>query len=155
MRLKLTKKGEHGVQIMRVLAEMPEGSKLRSQDLAERADVPIGFVPTIVATLHRAGLLKCQPGRTGGCQLGRPPEEISALDIITALEGPLTDKHCILDGNRCLDDVPCELHDSWSEAKTAITESLDGRTLDQMAEHGGRRGGTANAEPSDESDDDQ
>lgn len=139
MKLKLTKKGEHGVQIMRVLAEMPEGSKLRSQELAERADVPIGFVPTIVATLHRAGLLRCQPGRTGGCQLGRPPEEISALDIITALEGPLTEKHCILDGSRCLDDVQCELHESWSEAKSAITDSLDKRTLDQMAEHGGRR----------------
>lgn len=140
MRLKLTKKGEHGVQLMRVLAELPEGTKLRARELAERADIPEGFVPTIVATLHRAGLLRCQPGRTGGCQLGRPPEAISALDIITALEGPLTDSHCILDGSHCLDDVVCELHESWSEAKNAIAESLDGTTLDQMASHGGRRG---------------
>lgn len=138
MRLKLTKKGEHGVQIMRVLAQMPEGTKLRAQELAEKANVPIGFVPTIVATLHRAGLLRCQPGRTGGCQLGRPPEEISALDIITALEGPLTDKHCILDGSHCLDDVECELHESWSEAKLAIARSLESRKLDEMASHEGR-----------------
>lgn len=135
MRLKLTKKGEHGIHIMRTLAEMPEGSKLRTADLAEAAEVPPGFVPTIVATLHRAGLLECKPGRSGGCELARAPEEISALEIITALEGPLTDKNCVLDGRRCLDDGPCELHEAWSTAKDAMVESLDGRTLDQMAKH--------------------
>lgn len=120
---------------MRTLAEMPEGSKLRTADLAIAADVPPGFVPTIVATLHRAGLLECKPGRSGGCELARSPEEISALEIITALEGPLTDKNCVLDGRRCMDEPACELHDAWSTAKDAIVESLDGRTLDQMAKH--------------------
>ena len=92
MRLKLTKKCEHGIHIMRTLAEMPEGSKIRSGELAEMAEVPAGFVPTIVATLHRAGLLECTPGRSGGCQLARSPEDISALEIITALEGRTLDQ---------------------------------------------------------------
>lgn len=133
MRLTLTKKAAHGLALMKELAKMPPGSKLTAAELAERSGVPKGFVPGIVGKLHRAGLLRCVPGRLGGCYLTRPPQEVSMLEVVGALEGPLTESHCVLEGRLCMEADTCEVHDYWQKAHEAIKSSLGECTLEDLA----------------------
>ncbi len=133
MKLTLTRKAAYGLALLKALAEMPAGAKMTTAELAEASGVPKGFVPSIVSTLHRAGLLRCVPGRTGGCYLARPPEQVSLLEIVNALEGPLAESHCVLDGRLCMESEPCEVHDYWEKAHEAMRQSLDDCTLGRLA----------------------
>lgn len=125
MRLTLTKRGEYGIRLLLHLADAGEDQRMTAAELAEACDIPAGNVPTIVNMLSRAGILSCSPGRSGGCSLARSPSDISALEIIEALEGPLEISHCLLDSRRCHDKDPeCAVHHAWSEGRNAAIAAL-------------------------------
>ena len=78
-------------------------------------------------------MLACSPGRHGGCRLDRLPEQIFALEIIEALEGPLEIRYCILDSRRCHDQDPeCALHDAWTKGRDAAIAALASTSLSDM-----------------------
>ncbi len=125
MRLSLTKRGEYGFRMLLHLASQEPGTRMTAAELAEVCGISAGNVPTIVNTLSRAGILHCSPGRSGGCRLARPAEDISTLEIIESLEGPLEIAHCLLDASRCHDrDPECALHHAWSEGRNAAIAAL-------------------------------
>jgi Rrf2 family protein len=130
MRLTLTKRGEYGIRLVLHLARQEPGARMTAAQLAEVCQIPAGNVPTIMSLLSRAGILTCNPGRAGGCTMARPPEEISALEIIEALEGPLEITTCLLDSRRCHGrDPECAVHHAWSEGRNAAIAALARTTL--------------------------
>ena len=132
MRLSLTKRGEYAVRMAIHLATIP-GGRVTAVDLGAACDIPMGNVPTIVNLLSRAGVLDCSPGRGGGCMLGRAAEEISVLEVIEAVEGPLG-AMCVLDAQRC--GVPgqeCALHSAWASAREGVLGTLSELTLAEAA----------------------
>ena len=134
MRLTLTKRGEYGFRLMLYLAGREPGHRNTAAELAEACNIPPGNVPTIVNALSRAGILSCSPGRRGGCQLARAPEEITTLEVIEVLEGSLEIAHCFLDATRCHDHDPyCALHDAWSEGRAAAIGALARTSLADAA----------------------
>lgn len=125
MRLTLTKRGEYGVRLVLYLAGQEPDHRMTAAQLAEVCEIPAGNVPTIMSMLSRAGILVCSPGRSGGCTLARPAEDISALEIIEALEGPLEIAYCLLDSRRCHGKDPeCAVHHAWSEGRNAAIAAL-------------------------------
>jgi len=134
MRLTLTKRAEYGVRMLTELALAPPGTKVTATELARTCEVPAGNVPTVVAILSRAGILMCSPGRGGGCTLSRDPSEISMIEVIQALEGPLDEDYCLLDSRRCHDKDPeCALHATWKAAKATALGALADMSLGDVA----------------------
>lgn len=130
MRLHLTKRGEYGVRLLMYLASREPGTRMTASELADVCGIPAGNVPTIVNMLSRAGILRCSPGRSGGCELARPPAEITALEVIEALEGPLEIAHCLLDAQRCHGKDPeCAVHQAWVAGRNAAIAALAQITL--------------------------
>ena len=133
MRLTLTKRGDYGFRIVLHLARQDPDERLTAAQLASACDIPPGNVPTIVSLLSRANVLACSPGRHGGCRLDRLPEQIFALEIIEALEGPLEIRYCILDSRRCHDQDPeCALHHAWTKGRDAAIAALASTSLSNM-----------------------
>ena len=125
MRLSLTRRGEYGIRLLLHLAQKEPSGRVTAKELAEECDISPGNVPTIVNMLSRSGILACRPGRSGGCELARDPADISALEIIEALEGSLDISHCILDSRRCHDrDPECAVHEAWSEGRAVALKAL-------------------------------
>jgi Rrf2 family protein len=58
-------------------------------ELARRRDIPVQFLEQLFATLRRAGLLRSQRGVGGGYNFARPATEITVLEIVELLDGPL------------------------------------------------------------------
>ena len=58
-------------------------------ELARRRDIPVQFLEQLFATLRRAGVLRSQRGVKGGYSFARPPGEITVLEIVELLDGPL------------------------------------------------------------------
>jgi Rrf2 family protein len=58
-------------------------------ELARRREIPVQFLEHLFATLRRAGILRSQRGVKGGYSFARPPEEVTALELVELLDGPL------------------------------------------------------------------
>lgn len=128
MRLSLTKRGEYGVRVLMHLATLGPGERMTAAQLADTCDIPGGNLPTIMSQLSRAHLVQTSPGRSGGCALARDPSDITALEVIEALEGPMKISHCLLDSRRCGDrDRECAFHRAWIVGREAAMAAL-GRT---------------------------
>jgi Rrf2 family protein len=136
VRLTLNKRAEYGVRLVMYLADQASDQRMTAAHLAEECQIPAGNVPTIMSLLSRAGVLDCSPGRAGGCMLARPPEEISALEIVEALEGPMEIAHCLLDSRRCHGKDPeCAVHHAWSEGRDAAIAALARLSLADAVRH--------------------
>jgi Rrf2 family protein len=87
----------------------------------------------IARELTRAHLVMSSPAPTGGYALARPADEISVLEIVEALEGPLTPSECVLHGGPCHWEDVCPMHLVWSGALQALTSRLASGSLATVA----------------------
>ncbi len=58
-------------------------------ELARRRDIPVQFLEQLFATLRRAGVVRSQRGVKGGYRFARPADEITVLELVEMLDGPL------------------------------------------------------------------
>ena len=58
-------------------------------ELARRRDIPVQFLEQLFSTLRRAGVIKSQRGVKGGYMFERSPGEVTVLEIVELLDGPL------------------------------------------------------------------
>ena len=85
--MQVTAKAEYALRAATVLAAAPAGP-VKSESIAAAEDIPLRFLPNILAALTRAGILSSLRGADGGYELTRDPESITVADVIRAVEGP-------------------------------------------------------------------
>ena len=137
MRLTLTKQAEHALRVLVWLsadgapggAGDPVPPRRKAAQIAADTGVPPDFATRVLALLQRHGLLRARAGRQGGYTLARPPSEITVLEVVEAVEGPLHSRECVLRDQLCSADAPCLLHDAWSTAREALRRVLGQTTL--------------------------
>lgn len=109
-------------------------------EIAEAEDIPPYYLAKVFQELARAGLLESVRGRTGGFRLARSPEEITVMEVLDAVEN--TDRwtdECVLGLDRCNDDVPCPMHDTWQAYRDDMIERLQNLTVAEMVEERSRK----------------
>ncbi len=87
--LSITTKSPYAVKALTELARHGAAGPVPIGELARRRDIPVQFLEQLFATLRRAGVLKSQRGVKGGYTFARSPSEITVLEIVELLEGPL------------------------------------------------------------------
>src|SRR4051794_10866142 len=87
--LSITTKSPYAVRALIELASMGSENPVPIAELARRRDVPVQFLEQLFSTLRRAGLLRSQRGVKGGYTFARPAEEITVLEVVELLDGPL------------------------------------------------------------------
>ncbi|MEA2171852.1 MAG: Rrf2 family transcriptional regulator, cysteine metabolism repressor [Solirubrobacteraceae bacterium] len=87
--LSITTKSPYAVRALVELATMGSDSPVPIAELARRRDVPVQFLEQLFASLRRAGLLRSQRGVKGGYTFARDPSEITVLEVVELLDGPL------------------------------------------------------------------
>lgn len=123
MRLQLTRRGDYAVRAVLALTEA--SGVVATPELAERMQIPVNFLPQIMPSLVRRGILKRRLGRHGGYELARPAESITLLEVIEAGETDAADpRPCVLRGDRCRPDRPCRIHPAVSRASEAMRTVL-------------------------------
>ncbi|MDH3294436.1 MAG: Rrf2 family transcriptional regulator [Acidimicrobiia bacterium] len=122
MRLDITRKSDLAVRALCVLGS--QVTRLKGSDLAELIETTPGFLPQVVAPLVRRRWIDSTPGPTGGYLLGVQLDDISLLDVIEAVEGPLDLEVCVLDGGHCTETNHCAVHGAWMRARHHLYEEL-------------------------------
>ncbi len=138
--MKLSEGVEWALHCGVVLAALPPGSLLRSADLAEFHGISESYLLKHLQALVRAGLFESVPGPKGGFRLALPPDRITLLDVVDAVEGPGPAFHCTeirqrgpaaLEPAACR--LPCAIHAAMLNAEHAWREELRAQTLADIA----------------------
>ena len=125
--LSVTTKGRYGLRVMVELARHTRAGSVALRDLGERLDISEKYLWHVARLLTSAELIRAERGARGGYRLARPPEAITLLEIVEALEGP-----CQL--------VPAVEHGdgaagfAWREIETGLRQKLQSLTLRGIVE---------------------
>lgn len=133
MSILFSRECEYALQAVMYLALRPGNEPTSIKELTEKLHTPFHFLGKILQRLVRKGLLKSQKGPAGGFRLALPPEKITLLQVIEAIDGTSFLKTCIFGFPECTPSSPCALHDQWASSRDAINAMLANRSISQMA----------------------
>lgn len=120
----LSRRADYGVRAMLDVALRSPDNRSIVSEIAERQRIPAHFLAKIVPRLARAGLLRTSLGASGGVSLGIPADQITLLQIIEAIDGPLMLNLCSLDPSGCECSADCPALDVWCRVQTQLNETL-------------------------------
>jgi Rrf2 family protein len=137
--LKLTKKSDYGLIAMKHLAEQGHQGACSAKDVAEAYGLPLEALAKILQRLARAKLVAPQRGTNGGYTLARAAGEITAFEVIQAIEGPLFLTSCVTGRGACHRSVRCTVREPLQRISRSIEEVLSHITISEMARDSGNR----------------
>ena len=129
--LRVTKLTDYATLVLTVLASRPDAVHCAA-DLAERAHLEATTVSKVLKPLAHAGLVEGFRGVNGGYRLARAPEQISLIEIVEAIEGPLGMTECSVHEGNCGIEDHCGVRANWRRINDVVIEALRDVTLAQM-----------------------
>ncbi|TVP70922.1 MAG: Rrf2 family transcriptional regulator [Nitriliruptor sp.] len=133
MDLTLGKRADYTVRAVLDLARHHGHGRRKTADIAEEMQVPLTYLPRLLAELVRAGIVRSLAGRHGGYELVREPGEVSLLEVIEVADGTLGSAECVLRGGPCRWEQGCAIHTPWNRAQEAFRDSLRATTFAEVA----------------------
>ena len=132
----LTKKGKYGLKAMVHLAGLEPDELAQVANIAKTNSISKKFLDHILSELKHAGLVYSKKGKGGGYALARPAHLIRVGAIVRALDGPRRRFHVLWSPHfapvTTAAIVPCSVRLIMIEARNAIADVLDQRTLAEM-----------------------
>jgi Rrf2 family protein len=122
MRLEVTRKTDLALRALRALAT--SGSLHKGVELADTLGTTAAFLSQVITPLSRAGWVRSMPGPRGGYEATESASDVSVLELIEAVEGPVPADRCVLRPQPCPAALPCALHDAWMPARDALMDRL-------------------------------
>lgn len=137
--IRVSTRGRYALRAMVDLALHADGEPVLRQEIAERQDISADYVAQLFRPLHAAGLVEGVKGPGGGYRLARDAAEITASDVIEAVEGPVAVVHCALPEDDSCDRVEgCATHLLWTRLSAVMTEFLNSVTLQDLCDEARR-----------------
>lgn len=134
--MKLSEGVEWGLHCVCLLAELPAGATLPTKALAEYHGLSETYLAKHLQALTNGRILESLPGPKGGYRLSRPPEEITLLEVIEAIDGREPSFRCTeirqrgplaLPSERYR--LPCAIHVAMAQADKAWRDALRAQTI--------------------------
>jgi Rrf2 family protein len=132
--LKLTKKADYGLLAVKYLAENRSTVSSSAKDISEAYHIPLQLLAKILQRLTKVGLLRSHAGMNGGYELSRDPKDITAFEVIHAIDGPLFITSCITISGSCdLNDI-CTIKEPLRRVNDSITDLLKRLHISDLVE---------------------
>lgn len=132
--MRLTAKSEYGLLAAIDLACRFGEGPVSAREIAERREIPPRFLEQLFVSLRRGGVVTAIRGARGGFVLSRDPSQVTVLDVVEALEGPLETSMC--DSERsagCTKSAACAAAPVWAKASSALRDVFATTTLAELA----------------------
>lgn len=128
--LRITKITDYGFILLVHMACQDKNVLHNAKDLSASICIPLPTVSKVLKILTQGNILASHQGSKGGYSLARPAEDITAAQIIEAVEGPVAITDCS-SSEGC--DRNCPVSPSWQKVNARIIGALDGLTLADIA----------------------
>jgi Rrf2 family protein len=131
--LQISRKIDYGLRAMIHLAGLPDGRIASLQDLSSTLHIPREFLAKILKVLAARGLVRSARGAHGGYQLARPAGQISFLEVIEAVEGPVQLNVCLDQKDRCDVSSSCTMYHVWKAGQDRMLEVYRRTTIAELS----------------------
>jgi Rrf2 family protein len=101
-------------------------------DIAQRQVISVKYLWQVINPLKTSGLLSVTRGAKGGYVLARRPDDITMLEVVTTLEGPMSIVECLTNEDACDRLNSCIARTVWLEVNRAVEKTLAGITLAEV-----------------------
>ncbi|HTX91172.1 MAG TPA: Rrf2 family transcriptional regulator [Anaerolineales bacterium] len=131
--MQITRQADYAIRAVRYLAGQGDSQRAATSTVAKEMHIPPSFLAKIISQLSIAGLLHTSRGARGGVTLARDPKEITLLDVVEAIDGPILLNECVGDPASCVFEGECPLHDIWTVAQKDLVKRLRETRFDTLA----------------------
>jgi Rrf2 family protein len=121
--MQITRQADYAVRAVLHLAQMKNGERTATSTIAKEQRIPPSFLAKIISQLSLAGLLHTSRGAHGGVTLAREPKDITLLEVVEAIDGPIQLNECVAEEVCCSFEGNCPVRSVWCE----IQDELVGR----------------------------
>ena len=131
--MQITRQADYAIRAVRYLAKQGPNQRAATSTVAQEMKIPPSFLAKIISQLSIAGLLHTSRGARGGVTLAREAKDISLLDVVEAIDGPILLNECVGDPADCVFSDDCLVHPIWVEAQESLVKRLRETRFDQLA----------------------
>ena len=131
---KLSKKADYGLIAMKHLANHRDQHACSANEIAEEYGISATLMAKVLQKLAKNTLVAAKHGSTGGYQLAKDPGRISALEVITAIDGPVLITSCVTSHGTCDATDRCSVKEPLRRVNESIMEVLQTVTVANLSE---------------------
>lgn len=134
--MKISTKGRYGLRILLDIALYRIGNKPRMiREIANNQEISEKYISRLIIELRKAGFVKSVRGANGGYTLTRRPEDISVLEVLEVMEGPIAIVDCTSSAEGiCHRKSLCPAQRMWAEINQKIRSAFAAYTLKDLVE---------------------
>ncbi len=130
-------RGRYALRILIDLAENQRDGYVTLKEIADRQEISVKYLESIVKELVRSGILDGQRGKGGGYRLARSAEDIRVLDVLQLMEGSIAPVACLGEGAKpCARAASCRTLPLWEGLNKAVTDYLGRFTVQDLVRDG-------------------
>ncbi|OGT27947.1 MAG: hypothetical protein A2Z17_00755 [Gammaproteobacteria bacterium RBG_16_66_13] len=137
--MQITKQADYAVRAVLYLAGLNDGRRAPTSQIAREQKIPPSFLAKIVSQLSVAGMVQTSRGARGGVTLARDPSLITLLEVVEAIDGPITLNECVTDPSVCTFGTDCPVYGVWCHAQATLVKDLTATTFATLLTRGNGR----------------
>lgn len=122
--MQITRQADYAVRAVIYLSRLGSNQRAATSQIAQEQHIPPSFLAKIVSQLSVAGLLQTSRGARGGVSLARTPGEITLLEVVEAIDGPILLNECVGDNGTCTFGDDCPMRPVWCDAQSELVRRL-------------------------------
>ena len=131
---KLSKKADYGLIAVKHLALHRHQHACSASEIAEEYGISATLMAKVLQKLAHKSLVAAKHGSSGGYQLAKEPERISALEVLTAIDGPVLITSCVTSHGNCDATDRCSIKEPLQRVNESILGVLSTVTIAQLSE---------------------
>lgn len=122
--MQITRQADYAVRAVLHLAREGNTVRAATSTIAKEQKIPPSFLAKIISQLSIAGLLHTSRGARGGVTLAREPKDISLLEVVEAIDGPIQLNECVQNEGVCSFEGNCPIRTVWCDAQDELVRRL-------------------------------
>jgi len=130
--MQITRQADYAVRAVLHLARMGNSERAATSTVAKEQNIPPSFLAKIISQLSIAGLLHTSRGARGGVTLAREPKDITLLEVVEAIDGPIQLNECVGNDGSCHFDGDCPIKPVWCDAQDELVNRLRSTNFGDM-----------------------
>ena len=131
--MRMSTKGRYGLRVMVELASNFGNGPMLADVIANNQGISSKYIHLLANSLRSAGLVRTVRGPSGGYELVKNPSSVTALDVVSTLEGRSAPVECVVDVSSCPRSPFCAARDVWCDVASAVDRVLSELTLAQLS----------------------
>ena len=124
---------DYATRVLVSLAQNSGQGPIGAKRLAREQGIPEDFAYKILQRLGKAGFVRSRMGSRGGFELAQAPDQISLLNVLEAIQGPVTVRRCVLGVNTCARRGACPVAAQLVKLQDNMTAFLSNMTVAEIA----------------------